>query len=163
MPPDRSDALVLFGATGDLAYKQIFPALLGLVRIAQGGHFLSDVVASGLLVFAVSWALYRLIIAWNGLGVCTGLGARVALAELLTNTTGRPAKSDGSRIDAITTSTCRFRCRASWTAADDLPVPGEPHSNTGIPAASATAIASSVGFRPLPPPAARAPPGSVCS
>jgi lipid A 4'-phosphatase len=43
-------------------------ALLGLVRIAQGGHFLSDVVASGLLVFAVSWALYRLIIAWDGLG-----------------------------------------------------------------------------------------------
>jgi len=28
----RSDALVVFGATGDLAYKQIFPALLGLVR-----------------------------------------------------------------------------------------------------------------------------------
>jgi glucose-6-phosphate 1-dehydrogenase len=29
-PP--SDALVFFGATGDLAYKQIFPSLLGLVR-----------------------------------------------------------------------------------------------------------------------------------
>ena len=29
-PP--SDAIVFFGATGDLAYKQIFPALLGLVR-----------------------------------------------------------------------------------------------------------------------------------
>src|ERR1700754_305837 len=28
----RSDAIVFFGATGDLAYKQIFPALLGLVR-----------------------------------------------------------------------------------------------------------------------------------
>jgi glucose-6-phosphate 1-dehydrogenase len=27
-----SDALVIFGATGDLAYKQIFPALQGLVR-----------------------------------------------------------------------------------------------------------------------------------
>ena len=27
-----SDALVFFGATGDLAYKQIFPALFGLVR-----------------------------------------------------------------------------------------------------------------------------------
>jgi len=43
-------------------------ALLGLMRIAQGGHFLSDVVASGFLVFAVSWALYRLIVAWDGLG-----------------------------------------------------------------------------------------------
>jgi glucose-6-phosphate 1-dehydrogenase len=28
----KSDALVVFGATGDLAYKQIFPALYGLVR-----------------------------------------------------------------------------------------------------------------------------------
>ena len=27
-----SDAIVFFGATGDLAYKQIFPALMGLVR-----------------------------------------------------------------------------------------------------------------------------------
>lgn len=30
--PLPSDAVVFFGATGDLAYKQIFPALLGLVR-----------------------------------------------------------------------------------------------------------------------------------
>ncbi len=28
---DQSDALVFFGATGDLAYKQIFPALASLV------------------------------------------------------------------------------------------------------------------------------------
>ena len=32
MAAQPSDALVFFGATGDLAYKQIFPALLGLVR-----------------------------------------------------------------------------------------------------------------------------------
>lgn len=32
MRPIDSDALIFFGATGDLAYKQIFPALLGLVR-----------------------------------------------------------------------------------------------------------------------------------
>jgi glucose-6-phosphate 1-dehydrogenase len=32
MDTNRSDALVVFGATGDLAYKQIFPALAGLVR-----------------------------------------------------------------------------------------------------------------------------------
>src|SRR5262245_55039135 len=30
--PLRSDALVIFGATGDLAHKQIFPALQALVR-----------------------------------------------------------------------------------------------------------------------------------
>ena len=32
MPTPRSDALVLFGATGDLAFKQIFPALQALVN-----------------------------------------------------------------------------------------------------------------------------------
>lgn len=31
MAPEQSDALVFFGATGDLAFKQIFPALLALV------------------------------------------------------------------------------------------------------------------------------------
>ena len=32
MTAKPSDAIVFFGATGDLAYKQIFPALLGLVH-----------------------------------------------------------------------------------------------------------------------------------
>jgi glucose-6-phosphate 1-dehydrogenase len=32
MAIDRSDAFVFFGATGDLAFKEIFPALQGLVR-----------------------------------------------------------------------------------------------------------------------------------
>jgi glucose-6-phosphate 1-dehydrogenase len=32
MAAERSDAFVFFGATGDLAFKQIFPALLGLTR-----------------------------------------------------------------------------------------------------------------------------------
>ena len=31
-PPPRSDALVFFGATGDLAHKKIFPALMAMVR-----------------------------------------------------------------------------------------------------------------------------------
>jgi lipid A 4'-phosphatase len=38
-------------------------SLLGLARIAQGGHFLSDVILSGLLVTATSWLLHRLIMA----------------------------------------------------------------------------------------------------
>jgi len=51
----RSDALVLFGATGDLAYKKIFPALQSLVRsgdlampvigIARGGGSLDTLRA----------------------------------------------------------------------------------------------------------------------
>src|SRR5271163_4817540 len=32
MPGFQSDAFVFFGATGDLAFKQIFPALQGLIR-----------------------------------------------------------------------------------------------------------------------------------
>ena len=32
MAQPRSDALVVFGVTGDLAYKQIFPALHAMVR-----------------------------------------------------------------------------------------------------------------------------------
>ena len=32
MPTSRSDALVLFGVTGDLAHKMIFPALYALVK-----------------------------------------------------------------------------------------------------------------------------------
>lgn len=43
-------------------------AALGLVRLAQGGHFLSDVVASGFLVTGLSWALYRLFVVYDGLG-----------------------------------------------------------------------------------------------
>ncbi|MFO0860515.1 MAG: glucose-6-phosphate dehydrogenase [Phycisphaerales bacterium] len=32
MPAERSDALVFYGATGDLAYKKIFPALLAMLK-----------------------------------------------------------------------------------------------------------------------------------
>ena len=35
MNNNHSDALVFFGATGDLAYKKVFPALQNLV---QHGH-----------------------------------------------------------------------------------------------------------------------------
>ena len=43
--PPPSDALVFFGATGDLAYKKIFPALFAMLSdIAQlhARHFLVD-------------------------------------------------------------------------------------------------------------------------
>ncbi|MBV9290184.1 MAG: glucose-6-phosphate dehydrogenase [Hyphomicrobiales bacterium] len=54
MAPQPSDALVFFGATGDLAHKQIFPALMGLVReglnvpivgVAHSGWTLDDLKA----------------------------------------------------------------------------------------------------------------------
>lgn len=44
-----------------LAAALVCGGLMGFVRVAQGGHFLSDVVYAGALVFAVSWGLHRLI------------------------------------------------------------------------------------------------------
>lgn len=52
-PAEPSDALVLFGATGDLAYKKIFPALYALVK--QG--FLTVPVVG---VAASPWSLEQL-------------------------------------------------------------------------------------------------------
>jgi len=43
-------------------------AALGLMRIAQGGHFLSDVIASGFLVTGLSWLLYRAVVVHDGAG-----------------------------------------------------------------------------------------------
>ncbi len=45
-----------------------FGALIGLVRMAQGGHFLSDVVFSALLVYGTSWLAYAAIMQRDGLG-----------------------------------------------------------------------------------------------
>ena len=42
-------------------------ALIGLVRMAQGAHFLSDVVFSGLIVIASSWLLYQLMVRRGGM------------------------------------------------------------------------------------------------
>jgi hypothetical protein len=67
-------------------------------------------------------------------------------------TTGRPAKSDGSLIEPITTSTGQSRAAPSATTADVLPVPGLPHSSTGTPDDTATASASTATELFTPPP-----------
>jgi glucose-6-phosphate 1-dehydrogenase len=51
--PDRSDALVFFGATGDLAYKKIFPALQAMIR-----HGALDMPVIG--VAKAGWTLEQL-------------------------------------------------------------------------------------------------------
>jgi glucose-6-phosphate 1-dehydrogenase len=53
MTPQPADALVFFGATGDLAYKKIFPALHGMAR---HGHLTMPVVA----VAKSGWTLDQL-------------------------------------------------------------------------------------------------------
>ena len=51
MSGSRSDALVFFGATGDLAYKKIFPSLQAMV---QRGHLDSTVIIG---VAKAGWGL----------------------------------------------------------------------------------------------------------
>ena len=48
MTPERSDALVLFGITGDLAYKKIFPALHAMARRGMLGLPVVGVAASAM-------------------------------------------------------------------------------------------------------------------
>ncbi len=43
MTDSRSDALVLFGATGDLAFKKIFPALQAMIK---RGHLTMPVIGA---------------------------------------------------------------------------------------------------------------------
>ena len=50
--PARRNGIVAAVASG---------AVLGVVRLAQGGHFLSDVIASGFLVGGLSWGLHGLM------------------------------------------------------------------------------------------------------
>src|ERR1700719_2527613 len=53
MPSSHSDALVFFGATGDLAYKKIFPALQAM---AKRGHLNVPVIG----VAKAGWGLDQL-------------------------------------------------------------------------------------------------------
>src|SRR6185295_16969853 len=53
MMPEPSDALVFFGATGDLAYKKIFPALHAMARRGRLAVPVLGVARSG-------WSLERL-------------------------------------------------------------------------------------------------------
>jgi len=62
-------------------------ALTGLVRIAQGGHFLSDVVFSGLITYGTSWLCWQMLIEHDGLRwiketrfAALSLGALIAVA-----------------------------------------------------------------------------------
>ncbi len=52
--PSPSDAFVFFGATGDLAYKQIFPALQELI---QHGHLEMPIIG----VAKSGWSLDQLL------------------------------------------------------------------------------------------------------
>ena len=54
-------------------------ALLGLMRMAQGAHFLSDVVFSGLIVVGVAWLCHDLIVRRGGIAALSGAWRLVAI------------------------------------------------------------------------------------
>ena len=95
--PQRSDALVFFGATGDLAHKMIFPALQALVKRGQ-----LDVPIIG--VAKAGWDLDRLILRAkdslerNGGGVDPAAFARLSsLLQYIDGDYGDPATFDRLR------------------------------------------------------------------
>jgi len=45
----------------------LFGCLMGIVRIAQGAHFLSDVIVSGLVVIGINYLLYTVMLKKNGM------------------------------------------------------------------------------------------------
>ena len=73
MSAQQSDALVFFGATGDLAYKQIFPALHAMVKrghlnvpvigVAQAGWNLDQLIARAKDSIDTNGGLYP--VAWR--------------------------------------------------------------------------------------------------
>ncbi|HEY0525541.1 MAG TPA: phosphatase PAP2 family protein [Stellaceae bacterium] len=65
-----------------------FGALVGLVRIAQGGHFLSDVIWAGILVYGTCWGLYVWIVERDGLEARPIRRLRLAIREAAAHVPG---------------------------------------------------------------------------
>ncbi len=77
MPSFRSDALVLFGVTGDLAHKVIFPALYAMVK--RG-----DLKVPVIGVALPKWSLERLHKrVTNSIKRSGGIGNKRAFQQLL--------------------------------------------------------------------------------
>jgi membrane-associated phospholipid phosphatase len=77
-----------------------FGAFVGLARMAQGGHFLSDTIFAGFLMVAVAWLLHRWIVTGDGLShpMLGRAGARLAVtATKLVQFLRRSSASTGRR------------------------------------------------------------------
>ena len=88
---------------------------------------------------------------WPASASRRGPGGRREPAPRRPTTMGSPAKSDGSRIEAITVSQGQPMASAMARMVEVLPVPGAPHSSTGTRAATATPRATTTGFCCSPP------------
>ena len=62
---ENSDAFVFFGATGDLAYKQIYPALQSLTRRGRLDMPVIGVAKSGWTLDHLHGRAYRSAAAWT--------------------------------------------------------------------------------------------------
>ena len=56
-----SDAFVFFGATGDLAYKQIFPTLQTGFYEYSGGEGAGSIYVGGEIKVNIQWVLYWMV------------------------------------------------------------------------------------------------------
>jgi glucose-6-phosphate 1-dehydrogenase len=113
MPHDRSDALVFFGASGDLAYKQIFPALY---QMTKDGHL--DVRVIG--VASSQWGIDELRArAKASIEEHCGIDDQAAFDELI----GRLQYIDGDYNDASTFETLRKELDDSKRPAHYLAIP----------------------------------------
>src|SRR5207244_7869401 len=113
----RSDALVFFGATGDLAYKKIFPSLQAMVK---RGHL--DVPVIG--VARSAWTLEQLRArARDSLETHGGLDP-VAFEKLC----GLLRYVDGDYADPATFQTIRTELGAAQRPAHYLAIRSEEHT-----------------------------------
>ena len=117
MADTHSDALVFFGATGDLAYKKIFPALQAMARRGE-----LDVPVIG--VAKAGWTLDQLraraqesVEKYGGLdrAAFADLSGRASATSTATTGIRRPSRRFGARSAAPPTlrTTSRFRRRCS--------------------------------------------------
>ncbi|HUT48580.1 MAG TPA: phosphatase PAP2 family protein [Alphaproteobacteria bacterium] len=97
-----------------LAAVTVGGAMAGLGRVIQGGHFLSDVIFSGVVMFIVSWVLYRLVLPLRLDGAMPRAGAppgarkaggeiAVFLRELFAIARAKPVSATPSHLEAMGT------------------------------------------------------------
>ena len=101
LPPGRPRRLGIATSLG-------FGAFVGLGRIAQGAHFLSDVVYAGLLVYGTTFLLYRWIVVYDCLAkppfvsLYRIIAGRAAAARVIVS---RVNGSPGIRVALVSATT----------------------------------------------------------
>ena len=105
MPADHCDALVFFGATGDLAYKKIFPALQAMIK---RGHLSVPVIG----VAKANWTLEQFRARAKDSLEKHSVFDAVAFGKL----SNQLRYVDGDYADNTTVHKCKFNSRTvhSW-------------------------------------------------